>query len=59
MVIIHKKNIKLLTKKNYPNIKNLCKEYKTIIETVFNVPDTYTILVEKLEHFRYLLSSEK
>lgn len=55
MAIIRKKNIKELTKKKYPDIKQLCKEYRPLINPTMNVPDTHSILVEKVEHFRYLL----
>lgn len=59
LAIIRKKNVKLLTKKSYPDIKNLCKEYRPIADSLYNVPNTHSILVEKLEHVRYLLESEK
>lgn len=59
MAIIRKKNIKLLTKKKYPDIKQLCKEYKPILNTAYNVPETHSILVEKVEHAKYLLYSER
>lgn len=55
MAIIRKKNIKELTKKKYPDIKQLCKEYRPLINPTMNVPDTHSILVEKVEHFRYFL----
>jgi len=45
MAIIRKKNIKLFTKKKYPDIKQLCKEYKPILNTTYNVPATHSILV--------------
>lgn len=59
MAIIRKKNIKELTKKKYPDIKQLCKEYRPIINPTLNVPDTHSILVEKVEHFRYFLHNEE
>lgn len=48
MAIIRRKNIKELSKKKYPDIKQLCKEYKPILNPSLNVPDTHTILVEKV-----------
>lgn len=59
MAIIRRKNIKELTKKKYPDIKQLCKEYKPIINTSLNVPETHSILVEKVEHYRYFLYTEE
>jgi hypothetical protein len=45
MAIIHKKHIKSLTKKKYPDIKQLCKAYKPGLNSGQNVPDTHSILV--------------
>jgi hypothetical protein len=59
MAIIRKKNIKELTKKKYPDIKQLCKEYKPILNPSLNVPDTHSILVEKVEHYKYFLYNEE
>jgi hypothetical protein len=59
LAIIRKKNIRTLTKKSYPDIKNLCKEYKPTSKDLVNVPDSHSILVEKLDHVKYLLYSEK
>lgn len=59
MAIISKKEIKTLTKKKYPDIKQLCKEYKPILNPSQNVPDTHSILVEKVEHYRYFLHNEE
>lgn len=59
MAITSKKNIKKLTKKKFPDIKQLCKEYKPILNPSQNVPDTHCILVEKVEHYRYLLHNEE
>ena len=58
MAIIRKKDIKTLTKKKYPDIKQLCKEYKPLLNTNRNVPETHSILVEKVEHYKYLLFGE-
>jgi hypothetical protein len=58
MAIIRKKNLRLITKKDYPDIKKLCKEYKPINNT-HNVPESHSILVEKIEHVQYLLANEK
>ena len=58
MAIIRKKNIKMVTKKKFPDIKQLCKEYKPILNPHQNVPDTHSILVEKVEHYKYFLLSE-
>ena len=51
--IVRRKQIKTITKKSFPDIKQLCKEYrpKTNNEketTKFNVPDSHCILVEKV-----------
>ncbi len=59
MAIIHKKNIRELTKKKYPDIKQLCKEYKPILNPNVNVPDTHSILIEKVEHYKYFLYNEE
>jgi hypothetical protein len=45
MAIIRKKNIKLLTKKKYPDIKQLCKEYHPLSDSAYTLPDTHSILV--------------
>lgn len=58
MAISSKKNIKNLTKKKYPDIKQLCKEYKPILNPSQNVPSTHSILVEKVEHYKYFLHNE-
>ena len=58
MAIINKKEIKKLTKKKYPDIKQLCKEYKPILNAAHNVPETHSMLVEKVEHFKYFLHNE-
>ena len=63
--IVRKKQIKSITKKSFPDIKQLCKEYRPKVdpnkgETIkFNVPDTHSLLVEKSDHVRYFLYSEK
>lgn len=59
MAIIRRRNIKELTKKKYPDVKQLCKEYKPILNPALNVPDSHSILVEKVEHYRYLLHNEE
>jgi hypothetical protein len=59
MAIIRRKNVKELTKKKYPDIKQLCKEYKPIINPSLNVPETHSILVEKVEHYKYFLYTEE
>lgn len=45
MAIIVKKDIKKLTKKKYPDIKQLCKEYKPILNSSQNVPETHSMLL--------------
>lgn len=57
MAIIPKKDIKKLTKKKYPDIKQLCKEYKPILNPALNVPASHSILVEKVEHYKYFLQN--
>jgi hypothetical protein len=59
MAVIRKKNLKDLTKKKYPDVKQLCKEYKPILNPAANVPDSHALLVEKVEHYKYLLHSEE
>lgn len=68
--IIRKNQIKTITKKSYPDVKQLCKEYrpKAVLagqnkgeetQVKFNVPDTHSLLVEKIDHVRHFLYSEK
>ncbi len=45
LAIVRKKNIREITKKKYPDIKTLCKEYKPTNKTIFNVPETHAILI--------------
>ena len=45
MAIVRKKNIREITKKKFPDIKQLCKEYKPTDKSANNVPDTHAILV--------------
>ncbi len=47
LAIVRKKNIREITKKRYPDIKTLCKEYKPAVKSAYNVPETHSILVEK------------
>lgn len=40
-------------------MKNLCKEYRPAVETVLNVPDSHSVLVEHVDHVKHVLHSER
>jgi hypothetical protein len=62
--IVRRQQIRSITKKDFPDVKQLCKEYKPILgdeqaAAKLNVPASHCILVERAEHVRHFLYSEK
>ena len=56
MAIVRKSNMREINKKKFPDIKHLCKEYRPLSANEVSVPPTHAILLERVEHAKYLLN---